>query len=54
MTDNGLDYFWSLTSAQKAVAGDLELPGSLAYFKLARLAKILLVLLHSNADPEWL
>ena len=41
-------------SEKKTVAGDLELPNSYAYYNLARLAKILLVLPHSNADPERL
>ena len=43
-----------MMSKQKAVAGDLEVQSSLAYFNLARLAKIILVLPHSNADPERL
>ena len=52
--DAALDKFWSAISVQKAVAADLELPSSFAYSSLARLAKILLVLPHSNADPEQL
>ena len=52
--DNALDKFWSAMSVQKTVAADLELPNSFAYSNLAHLAKILLVLPHSNADPEWL
>jgi hypothetical protein len=52
--DNALDKFWSAMSVQKTVTGDLELPSTFAYSNLARLAKILLVLPHSNADPERL
>ena len=52
--DNTLDKFWSAMSVQKTVACDTELKSSFAYANLARLAKILLVLPHSNADPERL
>ena len=52
--DNALDKFWSAMSVQKTVVADLELPSSFAYSNLARLAKILPVLPHSNADSEWL
>ena len=52
--DHGLDKFWFAMSVQKTVSSDLELPGAFAYSNLARLAKILLVLPHSNADPERL
>ena len=48
---NGLDHFWS---AMSTVASNLELPSSFAYSNLARLAKILLVLPHSNVEPERL
>ena len=41
-------------SVQKTVACDTELKSSFVYANLARLAKILLVLPHSNADPERL
>ena len=51
---NGLDHFWSAMSSQKTVASNLELPSSFAYSNLARLAKILLVLPHSNVEPERL
>ena len=51
---NGLDHFWSAMSSQKTVASNLELPISFAYSNLARLAKILLVLPHSNVEPERL
>ena len=44
------DYFWAAMSEVKAV-GDLS---TLAYGKLAQLAKVLLVLPHSNVDPERL
>jgi site-specific recombinase len=40
------DRFWSMVGKQKAI-GDLS---SLAYPNQSELAKILLVLLHSNAD----
>ena len=52
--DNALEHFWSAMSEQKTVSGDLELPCSYSYLTLARLAKILLVLPHANADPERL
>ena len=52
--DNALDKFWSAISVQKTVACDTELKSSFAYANLAHLAKILLVLPHSNADPERL
>ena len=52
--DNALEIFWSAMSEKETVAGDLEFSSSFAYYNLARLAKILLVLLHSNADPEHL
>lgn len=52
--DDGLDKFWLAMSMQKKVSADLELPSAFAYSNLARLAKILLVLPHSNADPERL
>ena len=51
---NGLDHFWSAMSSQKTVASDLELPSSFTYSNLVCLAKILLVLRHSNVEPECL
>ena len=52
--DNALEKFWSAMSEKETVAGDLELPNSYAYYNLVSLAKILLVLPNSNADPERL
>ena len=49
-TDAAIDHFWSLMGKQTAI-GDLS---SLAYLNLSTLAKIVLVLPHSNADPERL
>ena len=48
--DVAIDHFWSQMARQKAI-GDLS---SLAYPTLSELAKTLLVLPHSNVDPERL
>ena len=48
--DAAIDHFWSQMARQKAI-GDLS---SLAYPTLSELAKTLLVLPHSNVDPERL
>ncbi len=48
-TDAAIDHFWSLMGKQTAI-GDL----SSAYRNLSELAKTVLVLPHSNADPERL
>ncbi len=48
--DAAIDHFWSMVAKQKAI-GDLL---SLAYPYLSELARILLVLPHSNVDPERL
>lgn len=49
-TDAAIDHFWSLMGKKTAI-GDLS---SLAYSNLSELAKTLLVLPHSNVDPERL
>ena len=53
------DHFWSEMEKQKtittcALTDDVDPTSSLAYSNLARLAKVVLVLPHSNADPERL
>ena len=57
--ENALDRFWSEMEKQKTITtcgltDDVDPTSSLAYSNLARLAKVVLVLPHSNADPERL
>ena len=52
--ETAIDHFWSLMGRFKVVTSTLVSDSSLAYSNLTHLLKILLVLPHSNADPERL